>query len=113
MVVTGISETGAVCEVVVSEALTNNYGTLHGGVIATLVDVVGTIALLGRDPRRAGVSIEMNQTFMSAARPGDRIVAIGTVLKYGGRLGFTHVDLRRDSASGTLLASGRHTKMFT
>lgn len=113
MAITDISETGAVCEVVVSEALTNNYGTLHGGVIATLVDVVGTIALLGRDPRRAGVSIEMNQTFMSAARPGDRIVALGSVLKYGGRLGFTHVDLRRDSASGLLLASGRHTKMFT
>jgi acyl-coenzyme A thioesterase 13 len=113
MIITDISEAGAVCEVVVSKALTNNYGTLHGGVIAMLVDVVGTIALLGRDPSRAGVSIDMNQTFMSAARPGDRIVALGSVVKYGGRLGFTHVELRRGSASGPLLASGRHTKMFT
>lgn len=114
MTVTEISSDGtATCELFVSDTLTNNYGTLHGGAIATLVDVVGTIALLGRDPTRAGVTIEMNQTFMSAARPGDKAVILGSVLKYGGRLGFTQVDLRLGSPTGALLATGRHTKMFT
>eukprot|EP00967_Tisochrysis_lutea_P020228 scaffold23061_cov37-Tisochrysis_lutea.AAC.1 len=113
MMVTDMSENGATCELVVTDALVNNYGTLHGGVIATIVDVVGTLALLGRDPSRAGISVEMNQTFMAAAHPGDTIVALGTVLKYGRRLGFTRVDLRRGNASGALLATGRHTKMFS
>ena len=45
----------------------NGYGALHGGAISTIVDVVGTLALLSKDPSRAGVSIEMNQSFCAAA----------------------------------------------
>ena len=38
------------------------------GAIATLIDVVGTLALLTKDPKRAGVSVEMNISYMSAAK---------------------------------------------
>ena len=156
MTVTEISSEGlATCELIVTDELTNNYSTLHGGAIATIVDVVGTIALLGIDPTRAGgksyplefspatpflcfistptipllyvssahlmprgtdtqslhlgltlssillvcfieVSIEMNQTFLSAARAGDKIILLGFVLKYGRRLGFTQVTRSHD-----------------
>ena len=54
-----IGPEGVECSLTVTPSLTNNYGTLHGGVTATLVDVVGTLALLGRDPLRPGVSVEM------------------------------------------------------
>ena len=54
-----IGPEGVECALTVTPDLTNNYGTLHGGVTATLVDVVGTLALLGRDPLRPGVSVEM------------------------------------------------------
>ena len=37
---------GATCTLRVSDALANNFGTLHGGAISTLVDVAGTLALL-------------------------------------------------------------------
>lgn len=112
---TKIDASGVECEIMVTEALANNYGTLHGGCISTIVDVVGTLALLGIDPTRAGVSVDMNQTFCSAARVGDRLSAVGTVSRYGKSLGFTEVTLRMldgDGETGKVVAIGRHTKFF-
>ena len=84
-----------ICDLTVNDELSNNYGvhacapttavmcviaapstafnrccvgTLHGGAISTIIDVVGTLALLSKDPSRAGVSIEMNQSFCAAAK---------------------------------------------
>ena len=107
---TSISKEGVVCELTVTNELANNYGTLHGGCISTLVDVVGTMALLGVDPSRAGVSVEMNQSFCAAARIGDPIRAVGTVVRYGRTLGFSEVTVA--NASGKTVAIGRHTKFF-
>ena len=90
--------------------------TLHGGVTATLVDVVGTLALLGRDPTRAGVSVEMNQTFCAAAMEGSTIHITGSILSYRRTLGFTEVTIREEPAAdgtpGRVIAVGRHTKAF-
>ena len=94
---------------------TADYGTLHGGVIATLVDVVGTLALLGHDPTRPGVSVEMNQSFCAAAKEGTRLHLAGHVLRHGRTLGFTEVTIRaaqEDGTPGKLVAIGRHTKAF-
>ena len=96
---------------VVDAELGNAYGTLHGGAISTLVDVFGTLALLSVDPTRGGVSVEMNTSFMSAAKEGERVVVEGTVLKYGRRMGFTEVVLRRERDNAEV-ARGRHTKAF-
>lgn len=97
------------CSFPVTDAAANAYGTLHGGCITTLVDVVGTMALLTKDASRAGVSIELSSSFTSAAKVGDSVLCVGKVTKYGKRLGFTQVDLFRKS-DGQLVASGRHTK---
>ena len=113
--------------------------TLHGGATATLVDVVGTLALLGRDPTRPGISVEMcvprraafararatscpfpfgahrNQSFCAAAKKGERLHIVGTVLRYGRTLGFTEVAIRgwpQGAEEGRLYAVGRHTKFF-
>jgi acyl-coenzyme A thioesterase 13 len=112
MMITSIGDGRVEASLVVSDALANNYGTLHGAAIATVVDVVGTLALLSVDPTRAGVSIEMNQSFCSAAKVGQRLVLSGEVLKYGRSLAFTEVHLRKNGVAGPLVAVGRHTKMF-
>ena len=112
MEVTAIGPEGVACSLVVSRALTNNYSTLHGGAIATIVDVVGTLAILGRDPLRPGISVEMNQSFCSAAAEGDRLEIHGSVLRLGKTLAFTEVTIRTGAAA-KLVATGRHTKMFT
>lgn len=109
MKVTEVSAGRAVCEVDVTDGLQNAYKTLHGGAITTLVDIVGTLALLSLDPTRAGVSVELNVSFASAAKAGETVVVEGRVLKAGKKLGFTEVDVRRAS-DGALIATGRHTK---
>ena len=104
------------CRLKVAESLCNNYGTLHGGATSTLVDVVGTLALLGKDPTRPGVSVEMNQSFCSAAKLEDELTIEGRVLRYGKKIGFTEVHVRlfdaeNPTAAGRLIATGRHTEV--
>ncbi|CAK9008615.1 unnamed protein product [Durusdinium trenchii] len=98
------------CQIPITEALQNSYGTLHGGCTATIVDVLGTMALLTKDATRPGVSVEMSQSFLAPAKGGEVIVARGEVVKYGRTLGFTEV--RLFDAKGKLLATGKHTKAF-
>eukprot|EP00446_Apocalathium_sp_SHHI-4_P013235 CAMPEP_0177203890 /NCGR_PEP_ID=MMETSP0367-20130122/28053_1 /TAXON_ID=447022 ORGANISM="Scrippsiella hangoei-like, Strain SHHI-4" /NCGR_SAMPLE_ID=MMETSP0367 /ASSEMBLY_ACC=CAM_ASM_000362 /LENGTH=188 /DNA_ID=CAMNT_0018652545 /DNA_START=306 /DNA_END=872 /DNA_ORIENTATION=- len=107
---TSISDGEVVCNVTISEQLQNTYGTLHGGATSTLVDVLGTMALLTKDPKRPGVSVEMSQTFLAPVPGGETVIATGFVVRYGRRLGFT--EIRIVDNKGNLLATGRHTKAF-
>ena len=54
MICTHAADGAVQCELKVTEQLANSYGTLHGGAISTIVDVLGTMALLTRDHTRAG-----------------------------------------------------------
>ena len=54
----------------VEEHLCNSYDTMHGGMAATLVDIVGTMCCLAKDHTRPGVSVEINVSYASAARRG-------------------------------------------
>ena len=83
---------------------------MHGGAVSTIVDVVGTIALLSIDATKPGVSVDLNVSFATAAMASSTVQIEGKVLKMGKRLGFTTVDIRRED--GTLVATGRHTKAF-
>jgi len=92
----------------VSNELANSYGTLHGGAITTIVDVMGTMALMAKDHTRAGVSVDLNVNFLSAAKIGETLTCEGRVLRLGRTLGFTQVDIK--DSKGKLVATGRHTK---
>lgn len=107
--VTRISSGVVHAKFMISEAVANSYGTLHGGATATLVDIMGTMALLTMDPTRAGVTVELSASYISAAKIGEEIQLVGRVLKTGKRLGFTDVVITRGS-DGAIVASGRHTK---
>ena len=98
------------CSLTVNEGLANAFGTMHGGAVSTLVDVVGTLALLCKDPERPGVTVEMNQSFFAAAKLGRRLTISGEVLGYGRTMGFTQVTISDESQK--VLALGRHTKVF-
>eukprot|EP00127_Corallochytrium_limacisporum_P005545 Clim_evm62s207 gene=Clim_evmTU62s207 len=97
-----------VCQLKVDRSLSNAYYTLHGGATATLVDIVGTIALLTMDYKRPGVSVDINVSYIGTAKEGETIFIEGTALKVGKRLGFSDVKLTKED--GTVIASGRHTK---
>ncbi|XP_028593399.2 acyl-coenzyme A thioesterase 13 [Podarcis muralis] len=109
MTVLSASPGKVVCEMKVEEEHTNRGGILHGGLTATLVDVVSTAALLHTERAAPGVSVDMNITYMSAAKMGDEIQITAEILKQGRTLAFANVDLR-NKATGKLIAQGRHTK---
>ncbi|KAM6899872.1 acyl-coenzyme A thioesterase 13 [Xenentodon cancila] len=98
-----------VCEMRVEEEHTNRGGTLHGGLTATLVDVVSTMAIMYSERGSPGVSVDMNVTYMSAAKLGEDVLITAQVLKQGRTLAFATVDLT-SKATGKLVAQGRHTK---
>ncbi|XP_063306564.1 acyl-coenzyme A thioesterase 13 [Pelobates fuscus] len=98
-----------VCELKVEEEHTNRGGTLHGGLTATLVDVISTAALVHTERAAPGVSVDMNITYMNAAKIGDSILITAQVLKQGRSLAFATVDLT-NKVTGKMIAQGRHTK---
>lgn len=101
-----------VCELEVTESLANAFGTLHGGATATMIDVVGTLALLALDPSRPGVSVELQTTYIAGAKRGETLVAEGWVNKTGRMLAFTEVSIRTKGDQGRLIATGKHLKAF-
>eukprot|EP00939_MAST-03C_sp_MAST-3C-sp1_P000658 g658.t1 len=105
-------ESGSVtCSLEVEKHLENAFGTLHGGAISTIVDVVGTLALLSVDPTKPGVSVDLNVSFVSAAKAGERVSIEGVCLKVGRKLGFSEVTVVSET-DGRTIAKGRHTKAF-
>ncbi|KAK2921070.1 hypothetical protein Q8A73_000555 [Channa argus] len=98
-----------VCEMRVEEEHTNRGGMLHGGLTATLVDVISTMAIMYTERGAPGVSVDMNITYMNAAKIGEDLLITAQVLKQGRTLAFSTVDLT-SKATGKLIAQGRHTK---
>ena len=102
---------------VVEERHTNPIGFMHGGVITTMMDsALGAAlgALRGEDARRnPHATVDMNVSLLSGARPGDRIVVEGSVLRLGKSIAFGEAEARRISPAGRqdgeLIAKGRLT----
>jgi acyl-coenzyme A thioesterase 13 len=94
----------------VGAEVANVNGHLHGGALATLVDVAGTIAIIAADrSSRPGVTTDLNVSYFAATPSGDAAIAEARALKIGRSLGFVEVELRRES-DGVLVAQGRMTK---
>ena len=66
------------------------------------------MAIVGADPFKAGVSLEVSIGYVSAAKIGEKITCEGRVIKLGGRIAFTEVVVK--GADGRVVATGRHTK---
>ena len=97
--------------VVLTPNHTNPNGVMHGGVITTLMDEVlgGVIASVrGVEVMMAAphATVEMNASFLAAARPGDEIVVEGRVLRLGKSIAFGEAEARRRH-DGELIAKGR------
>ena len=89
---------------------TNPNGVMHGGVITTMMDSAlgaSLSALRGEDAsRNPHATVEMNASFLSGARPGDRIVVEGRVIRMGKTIAFGEAEARRGDE---LIAKGRLT----
>ena len=96
----------------VGEAVQNPMGALHGGAVATLVDDVGTLAVISADrDGRPGVSTDLNVSYLSPALAGSTVIIEAQALKSGRTLAFVTVDIRREK-DNVLVAQGRMTKFM-
>lgn len=103
------SEPGRVlCSLGVKPQLQNRYGTLHGGAIATLVDVVGSLALITQSSR-SGVSLAINTLYLNPMPGGEVVLVDARVIKLGRDVATIEVQLKH-GGSGHLAATGTHTK---
>jgi len=93
------------------ERHTNPNGVMHGGVITTLMDealggVIASVRGMQAMQEAPHSTVEMNVSFMAAARPGDEIIVEGRLLKAGRSVAFGEAEARRRGEDG-LVAKGR------
>ncbi|KAJ1972215.1 hypothetical protein H4R35_004803 [Dimargaris xerosporica] len=96
-----------VCQVPVQQENTNRLGTAHGGWLATIVDVAGSLSIASHGRDATGVSIDINTSYLSAPKLGETLTVEAVCQKLGRNLAFTQVELR---VGQRLVATGRHTK---
>jgi len=95
----------------VSPKIANAAGNLHGGAIATIVDMMTTITIVIFDKHnRAGVSVNLGVSYVTAATIGETIFVESKLLKSGKNLAFSECTIRK--SDGQVVASARHTKFI-
>jgi acyl-coenzyme A thioesterase 13 len=94
----------------VTRELTNRFGTLHGGAIATIVDALTTAALLTMTTR-GGVSVELSCAYCAPATLEETVRVECEVVKMGKTLAWMECRMTRAS-DGEVVATGKHTKFL-
>jgi uncharacterized protein (TIGR00369 family) len=99
----------AVFSMVSEEVHENPMGTMHGGIVATLVDTAMGCALSSQLPAGdAFTTLELKTNFVRAITPSTgRIYAEGSVIHSGGRVATT--EARVHDTNGTLYAHATST----
>jgi len=93
----------------VTEQYQNRSGSMHGGMTATLVDIVSTKALMTNDKMPVGVSVDMSISYLRPAKVGEEIIIDAKTVKLGKSLAFLSVEIR-NKKDNKLIATGTHTK---
>lgn len=86
-------------------------GSVHGGVLAAMVDIVMLVAIFAemRDDEQPAGTAELGITYLRQAH-GDHIYAEANVIKRGRQLSLVEVDITDDE--GRLCARGRTLYAF-
>ncbi|KAK4619956.1 Putative esterase [Fulvia fulva] len=88
---------------------TNRLQILHGGTIASMVDLGGSLAVASRGLFATGVSTDLNVTYLnSGGKVGDTIRAEVTCDKFGKTLAYTSIKFLNNKDE--VVARGSHTK---
>jgi len=91
----------------VEKELTNSLGTVHGGVIMSLLDVALCTAARTLHPDSTGViTIDLSTSFIGGGS-GERLIAEARVLKDGRSMSFVEGEAR--NADGSLVAKAMAT----
>ncbi|KAG9321505.1 hypothetical protein KVV02_001938 [Mortierella alpina] len=101
------SKGSILCELQVEKQHLNRLGGCHGGLLSTVVDIGGSLAIAAENMHATGVSTDLNISFISGARIGDKLSINSRCDKIGGTLAYTSVEIK---TGDKLVALGRHTK---
>ncbi|KAI1313015.1 hypothetical protein EDD11_002756 [Mortierella claussenii] len=101
------SKGSILCELQVEKQHLNRLGGCHGGLISTIVDVGGSLAIATENMHATGISTDLNVSFVSGAKIGDKLSINSRCDKVGGTLAYTSVEI---SVGDKIVALGRHTK---
>ena len=88
----------------VTPALLNPQGTLHGGILATAMDI--SMGHLLHHVDGAGATLEMKLQYLTSAKDGE-VICRGSFLRKGRRTSFLQSEARR--SDGTLIAHATST----
>ncbi|KAI8898450.1 HotDog domain-containing protein [Globomyces pollinis-pini] len=98
----------AIIEMPVEEIHLNGYKTLHGGVIATLIDVCAFFAnSVKAQYLEPAMSTDLTVSYLSTARLGDVVRVVTKCNKIGKTMSFNTSEI---FANGKLIATGSHSK---
>jgi uncharacterized protein (TIGR00369 family) len=87
----------------------NLQGLVHGGVLATLVDIaMGLAVRTAAGPARRHVTIELTVHYLRPTAPG-RVEAVGTTLRVGSQIAFAEGSVIDASGRVLVRASGTYS----
>ncbi|KAI9219909.1 HotDog domain-containing protein [Blastocladiella britannica] len=101
------------CSMAVEPCHANINGTLHGGMSATLVDIVSSLAIAARGYHSTGVSVDIHTTYLAAPPVGTPLRITASADRIGGTLAFTRVEIEhlvKGTERWELAVRGSHTK---
>lgn len=96
----------ATVSLAIAQAHTNVAGSAHGGMIATLIDAAGAVAVISLRPVKV-VSADLRVNFIGPVHPGDVITARGEVTHMGESTAYTQVSVTNQR--GETVALGQVT----
>ncbi|ESZ99185.1 esterase [Sclerotinia borealis F-4128] len=108
--VTGAEPGRVYFELDIKKEHTNRLNIIHGGTIASMVDLGGSLAVASRGLYATGVSTDLNVTYLnSGGKVGDILKAVVTCDKFGKTLAYTSIQFT--NSKGEVAARGSHTKL--
>jgi len=106
--VVAAGEGTATVEMMPTEDMANRSGFVHGGMIAALADsAMGRSVHMTQPPVARAMNFDLKLNFISAARIGETLTAVGRVIHAGRRTAVT--ECRIEAAGGRLVATASAT----
>ncbi len=97
---------------VVSEALANRFGALHGGMTAAMMDdVISLAAGLSVEWGQITPTLEMKVSYIRQGKLGSRLVGTAKTVRRGSTVAFIEAELVDET--GALIATGSSTIAIT
>lgn len=97
-----------ITEMTVEKSNLNMAGTLHGGATATMLDVCMGMACFTKGVKV--VTGNINVSYLSAGRAGDKIIAVGQVIRSGKTAFFAEASF--EDEKGKIIAKGTGTYFY-